>query len=269
MSEPYKNAIPNGEVSSAPGAEKDSHFKKLPMVISVLSLVATVIGVFVAFYIFRAQRSEKRLSYSIIASGPLVNVTDNLNGRLKLAFDNKPVPNVNLVILRLSNSGNEPIQPNDFSTPITFTFGKTNDTQILDSSVSTTYPPDVTYQLKKLDRKVVLSPGLLNSGDSITLKVLLAGGDYSISSSGRISGVKSLERVDTLRPSGLNTVISIPTTYIVILLDSICAVTAAVCINGIFEVKRERDRMVKVRAIIQSYNLSKEKYRDLSKPKNQ
>lgn len=149
-------------------------------------------AVVVAIFLYWMQRQRKALSYEIISRTPLLSMEEEVQGKLQILFDDKLVQGVHLVAVRIINSGNVPIVSADYERPVNLSFGE--NTQILTAEVSETNPEILRATAAIEDTKVVLAPVLLNSEDSITLKILVSQFDGQISVDGRIVGVKGIRK---------------------------------------------------------------------------
>ncbi|MGZ6356482.1 MAG: hypothetical protein ACXWOX_18060, partial [Ktedonobacteraceae bacterium] len=72
-----------------------------------------------------------------------VSFQKELKDRVQLLFDKKPIENARLVLLKIWNSGNVPIQIDDYdkNNPIMFDFGE--HAEILDADVLETVPTHI------------------------------------------------------------------------------------------------------------------------------
>jgi hypothetical protein len=152
--------------------------------------VAAAVGL--AVWTIWLQRTEKALTYGTVSRGPLVSVRDDAKGRLKIIFDAKPRKDLGLVVLRVFNSGNVPIEGEDFKRPLTFDLHA----PVLGAEVVTTIPPDLPAAVTHDGRQVILQPLLLNQRDTVTLKILLAGPGQRLDASARIVGVPQIRQTD-------------------------------------------------------------------------
>jgi hypothetical protein len=95
-----------------------------------------------------------------------------------------------LLELRLANRGNTPILPTDYIEPVTIRFPE--HVGILSAEVAHTKPDNLKVELL-LDGLLELQPILLNDGDSVTIRFLLAGAGGQFTVTGRIAGVNRIE----------------------------------------------------------------------------
>lgn len=155
---------------------------------ALLALVAIIISIFVFF----AQRKRKSLAYEVVSQTALLSVAEELEGKLKILYQRKPVREVNLLILSLSNNGDTPILASDFVREVSIDFS--NSTKILSAEVSETSPDNLNASAFVDGESIKLRPILWNSGDSVTFKILLGQFDGNFNLDGRIIGVKSIAK---------------------------------------------------------------------------
>ena len=153
----------------------------------------TLMTIIVAILLYWLQRRRKALSYEIVTSTPLLSVEEEIKGRVQILFDNKPIKDVHLIVVRIINSGNLPIVSADYEFPVSLSFGENS--QILSCEVSETNPNSLQVTFNNIENtKVVLTPVLLNSGDAIALKMLVSQFEDRIFINGRIVGVKNIQK---------------------------------------------------------------------------
>lgn len=161
-------------------------------------VVAIIIGVL-------SLRPTKRkvLTYQAVANLPLATLSnsDKQLGEIDLRYLGAHVPNARIVVVRLWNSGNTPIDRADFDKPIRLKYSG----KLLMSVVSEATPDHLrddaqaTVDTGQDESAAQLRPVLLNPGDSLTLTALVADslGDFEVQA--HINGAR-LERFDdTLR----------------------------------------------------------------------
>lgn len=163
-------------------------------VFGFLALVVTV-GL---FFFFQYQRKE--LSYEITAT-PLLSVGEEVRDRLRISFDNRPVEDATLVLVRLFNSGNTPIARSDFDTNLAIAFG--DSAEILDWEILSVVPIDLSPVITATSTRITLQPLLLNGGDEVVVKAILTGYAAEPVIQARVSGVKEATRFDSKTVSNI------------------------------------------------------------------
>lgn len=157
--------------------------------IGVLTIIVTIM-------IYRKQLSRKGITYQVISDTPILSLKDVVKGRVQILFDNKPVRDVRLIILKVWNSGTVPILPTEYIDLVKINFG--GNAEILDVELLETVPSDIKEKAKsslKIDvESVALEPLLLNGRDSLTFRVLLAQTPLTkvVKVNGRIVGINQI-----------------------------------------------------------------------------
>ncbi len=155
--------------------------------------VISFIAILASYNIFKRQGRQKKFSFEIISNSALVNVKDDIKSKLQLLFDKKPVNDVHLLIVRIINSGNEPIVKSDYETPINLNFS--DNSEVLETDVINVSPESMKVEVNSTKESASIQPLLLNPGDSITIKTLLTNFDGAVKVSCRIAGVKEITRL--------------------------------------------------------------------------
>ena len=126
----------------------------------------TVIAVVVSIIVYFKQKKRKRLSYEVISDTPLLTAEEETRNEIILMHKNEAVEKVKLIVLRLFNSGNVPIQSSDYEEPIIIRLGEA---QVLSAEVIKKTPNNLKATLIVQEGTVTLSPTLLNPSDSIKI----------------------------------------------------------------------------------------------------
>jgi len=160
-----------------------------------IGAIGSVIAAILTLAIYLLTRKKKSLSYEILSENPLISIDDELKGKgkLQMLYEEQPVENVHLLIVKFINSGNVPITKADFETPITLRLEGTS--KVLSAEQVEANPDNLVTPLTIEDRLITVKPGLMNGGDFFTVKVLI--GQYGGSSAvdARIVGVQSIRQV--------------------------------------------------------------------------
>lgn len=169
-----------------------------------IGAILGLIAIFISIIVFFLQRRKKSLAYEIITNTPLLTLNDEIKGKVQILFEGSAVQNVHLIMLHILNDGNIAISSSDYESPLTFEFGETS--QILSAEVVKTSPVKLEPQFTLRNNSVEFTPILLNSGDSIVFKLLLAQYEGNLVVRARILGVTEIKQisitVDRLRRFG-------------------------------------------------------------------
>jgi hypothetical protein len=165
----------------------------LQAILSTLSpaVVVGIAAIVVAIILFTVQRRKKALSYEIVSETSLLRTHEELEGRLQILFDSKPIRDAYLMLIKLANAGNLPIMPADFERPLSIDLGEK--ANVLTVDVLKKDPENLAPRTKIDNHVIVIEPLLLNGGDSFTLKTIVS--QYSsgkIEINGRIAGVRGI-----------------------------------------------------------------------------
>src|SRR4051812_34521218 len=113
-----------------------------------IGVVGTFIGIplaIIAIIIAWRQNPNKRLSYTI-SSTSLLNIKKDIEDRVKILFDDKPIKQVSLVLCVITNSGNREIELNDYIKPLCINFGQ--NACILSVDIGDTKPAILAEDIK-------------------------------------------------------------------------------------------------------------------------
>lgn len=145
-----------------------------------------------SFLIYQLQRSRKAITYEVISRTNLLTVREELEGKLQVLYEGEPAKSLTLIVLKVWNSGNQPILSVDFERPLSFCTGKAS--RLLTAAVTYVEPPELVAEFEAAENFLIVKPGLLNSGDAVTFKLLVRDASSSLCPDARIVGVKSVRR---------------------------------------------------------------------------
>lgn len=161
------------------------------IITNVLVILGIIIAAIVAIAIYRRQ-STKELAYEIISNSPVISVEAGLKGKAQVLYNGRSISDARLVVLRIWNAGSLAVTVSDYDVPITLSFGKV--AEILDFEILDATPNNLQVSFKQDGQNLVLEPVLLNSQDSIRIKILLTQFSNIFNVNARIVGVKQIMR---------------------------------------------------------------------------
>jgi hypothetical protein len=156
-------------------------------------VIFVVISIIVSGIFFRLQRQRSALSWKIISNTPLVRINSEVKGNLQVLFNGNPVKDIQLLIIKIINTGNVSIKSGDYERPLNLNFDE--NAQILAAEVIETNPNNIEVSANIEERDVFISPTLLNKGDSFTIKILVNQFNNKILIDSRIVGVKEIQKI--------------------------------------------------------------------------
>lgn len=159
----------------------------------IIGTIIAVITIVVTIVIYLKSRTRKSFSFRVISRTPLYSISEDVKDDVEILYKGRKVEDVNLVQIEFLNSGNAPIEPKDYYNPVSVSFDEK--AQILTSEIAKVEPSSVQASVNSDGKKAVLSQTLLNTGDSIIVKMLVdkLGGTSKIKVDGRIAGVKEIQ----------------------------------------------------------------------------
>lgn len=168
----------------------------------LVMLAATLAGVMVPVWLWRAELDSRSLRFIIVSKTSLQPAIGTEVPELKLTFNGVELLSPALTVVRLSNDGAKPIPASDFEGALRLTIS--GNAKLVRASATKLNPPDLLPVLTTTSNSVGIAPLLLNPGDSITFELLTSGTPEALESRARISGLHAVPVEDganhTLRP---------------------------------------------------------------------
>jgi len=166
-------------------------------------VVLTSLAILVAIVVYRKQRKIKSLDCKVLSATPLLTVKEELEGKLQVLYESRPIKSAHLVMIEFKNSGTDPILPGDFIQPLGVTFG--SESKLLTSEIVETFPTESSPIVTTTAGGLVVTPLLINQGDFLRAKCLVENYAGSVRPSGRIVGVREIgmEMPDETLPGSL------------------------------------------------------------------
>jgi hypothetical protein len=167
---------------------RDPAWQFVGALLALLTIAVTV-------WLFILQSPRRRLLVERIARVPFITIgADRIPG-LRLTVDDRLVEEATVVLVRITNIGNAPLQSSDFEVPISLQFAPGS--HVLDAQISEAQPEGLPIEVQRQDAVVTFSRGLLNPGDTFTCRVLVQDSKGTYLPMARVAGVRHL---DTARP---------------------------------------------------------------------
>lgn len=156
-----------------------------------IGVIIAIVSVSTAIFLSLRQRNRKAISYRIISSTPVLSVSEGVEGKLKILYENQEVKEVQLVVISVTNTGNVPIVENDYAQPLEVSFGMG---KLLTVEIMEKTPKELDITPLVSGGKVVINKALLNQGDSFVFRALVAGFKDTINVNARIVGIKAITK---------------------------------------------------------------------------
>jgi hypothetical protein len=161
----------------------------------LISSFIAIVAPLVVYLLELRNRTQKRLSYDLVSVVSLLSIKDEIKHRVKILVDDRLVDDIYIVVINLINSGNVPIANEDYERPLNLNFRY--DSKIISADFVSSNRSSLKPEVYLYDNKVYIEPILLNTGDVVTLKVLLSKFEGDVSVDARIVGVECIEKYNT------------------------------------------------------------------------
>ena len=161
---------------------------------TVLTLGVALLTIIVTI---RLQK-KKSLAYTVSSIDRLLRVDQNIADSIQVIYRGRVVESLTLVRVKISNTGNQPIQPGDFHSPLAIGFPA--GTAVISVETGNSTPPDLSPEATLGDSVVTFSPFLFNQRDDFTATILVNGPATPLTVTARIMGVRRIRKSEyTLR----------------------------------------------------------------------
>lgn len=155
-----------------------------------IGAVVGLAGIFAAVYL--RDRPVTALRVDILSNSPVVSVDSGVSSDVTVTYRNQQVRSLSLILLRLTNTGNQPIKATDYSAPLAIMIG--DSAGIGEYVVQEVDPSDLKLTLSLAAPNVLeLAPALLNPGDRAILRLLAFNNDSTLAITARIAAVRRLD----------------------------------------------------------------------------
>lgn len=135
-----------------------------------LGFLISVLGLVIAFLSYKHATKKKSLIYWCDVSSIVSYQTSGEHKKnIKIFYDDIEVKSPKTIDLSFENNGGIPIKGEDFTTPIEVL--TPDDCLIISSSIQKKKPENLGVELLEVDGKILISPSLMNPGDSFSLKI--------------------------------------------------------------------------------------------------
>lgn len=157
----------------------------------VVALVFTVLS-------YLKRRGRARIEYIVTTSRRIL--PGRVADALEVTHQGVAVADPALSVVRIVNTGDRAIRPEDFETDLTVTFDAVR--ELVSASWSATRPDDLRPGIKTERNRVLIAPKLINPGDMLELQVLSSGPPNGVSVAGRVADLVVVRRQDLPYPPG-------------------------------------------------------------------
>ena len=175
------------------------HFLRDPLWQSV-GVALAIAALAASFLIYSWQRSRRAVTYDVLSWTNLLTVREQVAGKVQVFYEGEPAKSLTLIVLRVWNSGNQPLLAAEFERPIALVESVS---RILSAAVVETDPTGIGTEIEQYQDAVLLKPSLLNPADSVTIKLLVRDMGKALWPDSRIAGVKQITLVRERKRLGI------------------------------------------------------------------
>jgi len=153
--------------------------------------VLALIAIGATFWVYALQRPRKRLLIERVARVPLVTIgTEKIEG-LEVKFNGDVLESASVIVVRITNSGNQPITAEEFERPVTLIFEE--GAAVLHAEISEPSPKGLVVATSSQGRELQIERCLLNPGDTFLCRALVRDSKGRYEPAARVVGMKDIE----------------------------------------------------------------------------
>jgi hypothetical protein len=166
----------------------------LSLAIGVVTFLGSVI---IPVLIYRKQRSRKGIAYELVSDAPVVHKMLKLRSSIEVrrTLNSEVLDNLNQLVIKFWNSGNQTIKKEDFDIPIQLIFN--DQARVVSCGIVSDIPADLTIPdnqrvklvIDSMNRKedLILYVLVADYNEKIEYKAHITGGDFKEKKQGIIS----------------------------------------------------------------------------------
>jgi len=159
-----------------------------------LTFIATIAGIAVPIWLWRADLNAKSLSFQLASQVPLTAETAGTIKGLEVLMDGIKIQSPTMSVVTLVNDGKKPLPTADFEYPLELRV--LEGSSVVRAEVTSTQPKDIEAKITWDKKAVRFTPVLLNPDETITISILSEGAKPIFSPRARIIGISKVEFVD-------------------------------------------------------------------------
>lgn len=155
----------------------------------VAGLILTAISIILTI----RYNKKKKLSYKIIYSEALFDISRQLKKDLKITYMDLEVRQLNVLKIQIINNGGVPIKKDDFDGNMELCLKDCITFFSID--VTDLYPENLKVFTSSYEEKIIISPLLLNPKESFSLNITFDGFSGASALSARIEGITEIKQI--------------------------------------------------------------------------
>jgi hypothetical protein len=167
--------------------------------LGVVEVAVGTLALGATFIVYKWQLQCRGLGVVVLTNRPLISTPSPFP--VTMSHDGRFAIEPWIIVLRVANTGNVPIQADDFVVPLSVTFPVG---ELLSAEITGLHPRELAASLRTDHQSVTLEPCLLNPSDLIEIQCLLDGANLGVEdphAACRVVGVKSVRIATVPRDS--------------------------------------------------------------------
>ncbi len=180
----------------------------------VISVALTFLGVVIPIVLYFASIPERSIVFEVVSKTDLVGSLDGIDG-LEITIKDKQIKEASLYLVKLKNTGTEPIMTSDFEKPMLIKL----DSEIFSVKAKDKTPENLTLEYLIEDESILIKPFLFNSDEEFSLEIVSSSKSYPTVDS-RIAGISSIKENYPSKNSILKIAISLTLSFILLVFYS-------------------------------------------------
>lgn len=164
-----------------------------------VTLAVATIGIITPIWLWKFDLDSRSLKLRVISQASLVSgLPESVDG-LQISIDGTTLDQPSISVVEVLNDGSKPVPASDYEGPIELTLGSRS--KLVRVQVTETLPPDIKPKFTTDESRMLISPMLLNPGDTIRFSILSAQAQPDFAIRARIAGVNEVNIENKANPS--------------------------------------------------------------------
>lgn len=153
----------------------------------IISIILAFLGVVIPIALYFTSIPERSIVFEVVSKTDLVGSLDGID-ELKITIKEKQVKEAVLYLVKLKNTGTEPITVSDFEKPILIKL----DDEIFSAKTKEKIPENLSLEYSIEGESVIVKPFLFNSDEEFSLEILSPSKNYPTVDY-RIAGISEIK----------------------------------------------------------------------------
>ncbi|QTH64990.1 hypothetical protein J1N51_05955 [Psychrosphaera ytuae] len=153
----------------------------------IISLALAFLSLVIPIVLYFASIPERSIIFEVVSKTDLVGSLGGIDG-LEIKIKDKQIKEASLYLVKLKNTGTEPIMAGDFEKPMLIKL----DSEIFSVKAKDKSPENLTLEYLIKGESILVEPFLFNSDEEFSLEIVSSSKTYPTVDS-RIAGISSIK----------------------------------------------------------------------------